>query len=134
MRDGLPVFDPACTTVERLEAGRSRWWTFAGAKGNWLLGHAVRPPGSSMRIDDFYIEMKGTLPTATMQERLQTHEFSSSVKMSAKAIALKFREAVPENLLMSIVNSRTIDRAAAERVSTQPVSIQLVAKEAGTLE
>ena len=29
--------DLASTTIEHLEKGRSRWWTFAGAKANWLL-------------------------------------------------------------------------------------------------
>lgn len=69
MRDGLPVFDPACTTVERLEAGRSRWWTFAGVRANWLLANAVRQRGSSVRIDDFYIEMKGAIAVAAMRDR-----------------------------------------------------------------
>jgi hypothetical protein len=61
LRDELPVFDPVGTTVERLETGRSRWWTFAGVKANWLLGHAVH---------DFYIEMKGTISIAAIRELL----------------------------------------------------------------
>ena len=97
--DGLPVFDPAGTTVERLATGRSRWWTFAGARANWLLWQALHRRGSSMRIDDFYIEMKGTMPIAAMRERLQTLKLGrlSKTLMPSKAIDLKFRDAVPEN-------------------------------------
>lgn len=122
--DGLPVFDPAGTTVERLATGRSRWWTFAGARANWLLGHALHRRGSSMRIDDFYIEMKGTMPIGAMREHLQTLELGglSKTLMPSKAIDLKFRDAIPENLLASILNSRAFDLESAERVSTQPLS------------
>jgi ATP-dependent Lhr-like helicase len=124
LREGLPVFDPAGTTVERLEVGRSRWWTFAGARANWLLANAVRQRGSSIRIDDFYIEMKGAIYVAAMREWLQTIELDglSKTLISSKAIDLKFRDAVPQNLLASIVNSRALDRDSAERVLTQPVS------------
>jgi ATP-dependent Lhr-like helicase len=124
LREGLPVFDPAGTTVERLETGRSRWWTFAGARANWLVAYAVRQRGSSIRIDDFYIEIKGPIAVAAIRERLQTLDLDglSKTLMSSKAIDLKFRDAVPENLLASIVNGRAIDRESAERVSTQPIS------------
>jgi ATP-dependent Lhr-like helicase len=124
LRDELPVFDPAGTTVERLEKGRTRWWTFAGAKANWVLAHAIQMRGSNMRIDDFYVEMKGIIPIAAIRERLQTVEFEGLSKnlISSKAVDLKFRDAVPDNLLCSIVNSRVIDQESAERVSTQPVS------------
>jgi ATP-dependent Lhr-like helicase len=124
LRDELPVFDPMGTTVERLEKGRTRWWTFAGARANWLLGYAVQQRGFSMRIDDFYVEMKGIIPIAAIRERLQTVEFEGLSKnlISSKAVDLKFRDAVPDDLLCSIVNSRVIDRESAERVSTQPVS------------
>jgi hypothetical protein len=43
--------------------------------------------------------------------------------MSSKAIDLKFRDAIPENLLACIVNGRALDRESAERVSAQPVSV-----------
>ena len=104
MRDGLPVFDPACTTVERLEAGRSRWWTFAGVRANWLLANAVRQRGSSIRIDDFYIEMKGAIAVAGMRELLQTLNLDGPSKtlMSSKAIDVKFRDAVPENCWLAL--------------------------------
>jgi ATP-dependent Lhr-like helicase len=126
LRDGLPAFDPAATTVERLERGRSRWWTFAGARANWLLGHAVQQQGPGMRIDDFYIEMKGTIPIAAMRERLQAVDFNglSKTLMSSKAIDLKFWDAVPEKLLTSVFNSRLLDRESAERVATQALNFR----------
>jgi len=122
LRERLPAFDPAGTTVERLERRGSRWWTFAGARANWLLGHAVQQQGAGMRIDDFYIEMKGTVPISAMPERLRAVDFDglSKTLVSSKIIDLKFSDAVPENLLTSVVNSRLLDRASAERVSTQP--------------
>ena len=62
--------------------------------------------------------------TLTIRERLQTLNLDglSKILMSSKAIDLKFREAVPENLLASIVNDRALDRESAERVSTQPIN------------
>ena len=101
-----------------------RWWTFAGARANWLLANAARQRGSSIRIDDFYIEIKGPIAIAAIRERMQTLDLDglSKALMFSKAIDLKFRDAVPENLLASIVNSRAIDRESAERISTQPIS------------
>jgi hypothetical protein len=86
---------PTCTTVERLEAGRSRWWTFAGVRANWLLANAVRQRGSSVRIDDFYIEMKGAIAVAAMRDRRRRkrrgywavwwpYSFSSAVNLNPK--------------------------------------------------
>ena len=131
LREGLPVFDPAGTTVDRLEAGRSRWWTFAGARANWLLANAVRQRGSSIRIDDFYIEMKGAIAVAAILERLQTLNLDglSKTLMSSKAIDLKFQDAVPENLLASIINGRVLDRDSAERVSMQPISVSAMKRQ-----
>jgi threonine synthase len=85
----------------------------------------MRQRGSSIRIDDFYIEMKGAIAVAAMRELLQTLNLDGPSKtlMSSKAIDVKFRDAVPENLLACIVNRRALDRESAERVSAQPVSV-----------
>ena len=99
MREELPELDLASTTIEHLEKGRSRWWTFAGAKANWLLANVARTPGTSIRIDDFYVEGKGPISVSTIKEALKTvdlHEHYNLV--SSKIIDLKFRDAVPEDL------------------------------------
>jgi threonine synthase len=93
-----------------------------------LLANAVRQRGSSIRIDDFYIEMKGAISVTAILERLQTLNLDglNRTLVSSKAIGLKFQDAVPENLLASIVNGRALDRDSAERVSMQPINVSAI--------
>ena len=69
--------------------------------------------------------MKGAIAVAAILERLQALDLDglSKTLMSSKAIDLKFQDAVPENLLASIINVRVLDRYLAERVSMQPISV-----------
>jgi ATP-dependent Lhr-like helicase len=123
LRDELPALEPGNTIVERL-GDRSRWWTFAGARANWLLAQAVRTEGAGVRVSDFYIEMKGIKAVGAMRERLKALNVEGLVKptISSRAIDLKFRDAVPETLLASIVSSRAFDRESALRVLTHPIN------------
>ena len=123
LRDELPKLDLEGTTVAHLDSGRCRWWTFAGARANWLLGHGVHQGGSGMRIDDFYIELKDSISIEALRERLQTVALDGLSKtiVSSKVIDVKFRDALPESLLASIVNRRALDRESAERILVQSV-------------
>jgi len=81
----------------------------------------MRQSGGSLRIDDFYIEKKGSMSISELRERMQALKFPElGINLAvSKAIDVKFKDAVPSSLLASLALSRALDRISAERVLAQ---------------
>lgn len=118
IREDLPNFGLDAVVFEHVGDGRTRWWTFGGGKANGPLGAALRRKYKRVRIDDFYVEIGGTLSASDARDLWAEYDalgFAQQL-VAERAMDLKFSEALPIAKLAAIALSRTVDMAGARQV------------------
>jgi ATP-dependent helicase Lhr and Lhr-like helicase len=125
--------DPDCTVLAT-DDSRLRWWTFAGARANAVLGAAldVVAPGlldigtfSNLNIP---LRADTSPPDIAAAMRSARHHFGDDLsgavpEVSERALKkLKFSELLPPDLAVRTLAARAADHAGAARVAQRPVT------------
>lgn len=119
IRANLPEMSVDRITVERLDDGRFRWWTFAGGRANATLAGMLRTEWRSIRADDFYLEAQGEFNLNRVREVVAVADPAKWVGSLAKAGALnvKFIESLPESAIYDMTLGRVLDAQTARKVA-----------------
>lgn len=119
IRANLPEMSVDRITVEQLDDGRFRWWTFAGGRANATLAGMLRTEWRSIRADDFYLEAQGELNLNRVRELVAVADPSKWVGSLAKSGALnvKFMESLPEFAIYDMTLGRVLDAQTAREVA-----------------
>lgn len=102
------------------ENGRTRWWTFAGLRGNALLAWCLRTSdGVFPRFDNFFVEIPTAGSPIEIESLLSSINVSGAARMELPS-TVKFRECLPDRLRWQIGASRLTDVPAAIRAKARP--------------
>ncbi|MEN3582589.1 DEAD/DEAH box helicase [Streptomyces sp. ZYX-F-203] len=120
----LEKVHPGGTLIIRDEAGRLRWWTWAGHRANATLAatlEGVAVPGQ--RVNDHWIRLREDLTPAVWKETLsQAPDHLSLPDVDERAVrGLKFGDALPPRLAEATLSARLADPTAAATVLAEPV-------------
>jgi len=133
LRAQYPWADPQATTVVRDEAGRVRWWTFAGWRANLSLAELMAPLRTEVAaVDDLSLALDPTADVSTVAARLRATvaEADLAPPVVPDAIrGLKFSECLPDLLAHRVVASRLADPASVQQARTEAVAGWTVATE-----
>jgi ATP-dependent Lhr-like helicase len=115
LQSALPAFSDDAPTLEHLENGACRWWTFAGGAANGIFAAALRARTSRVVADDFYLEVSFDLTGADLRGLLDGFDLDAlAVRLMADRVAdIKFSNSLPPDLLASMVRHRLLDEVGA---------------------
>ncbi|MGI8782578.1 MAG: NERD domain-containing protein [Acidobacteriota bacterium] len=119
--EGLPPFDSEATTLERLPKDRTRWWTFGGGRVNGVLGAAIKAKHGGVRVDDFYIEVKGRWSDQNANEVLNGFDLGDLAYrlVGHGGLEVKFADCLPAGPATSMALQRLFDHGTAAEVAAQ---------------
>jgi len=113
------------TTVLEPDAGRTRWWTFAGGRANAGIAAQLGQLGIPVSaLDDLTINFAGTVTAGRLREALASVDPESTPNIDARRLEdLKFSACLPVAIGTEVLARRdrdapTIARAVAENVTT----------------
>jgi ATP-dependent Lhr-like helicase len=128
-----PHIDPECTVLAD-DGSRLRWWTFAGARANAVLGAALAAVAPELTevgtFSNLNIPLRGDaspteLAAAMRSARARFGDDLSGVvpEVSERALRkLKFSELLPPDLAVRTLAARAADYEGAARVARRPVA------------
>lgn len=112
---------PDGTTLLR-EERRSRWWTFAGARANAALAHALDEAGiATTALDDLSIGIRGRV---TLEDVRALEPPVGAAPIDQRRLdAVKFASCVPEPSLAAMVAARDADPSGVAQALAEPVRL-----------
>lgn len=115
------------TSIVRDDAGRVRWWTFAGDLPNqWLAGSLDRLRNSTRVVTGMSVSFDEGVTVEQAHEAVREiteHSLVLGVAVAADAVnGLKFSELLPPGVAEKVVLTRLDRRADATTVLNEPVS------------
>ena len=114
LRGRFPGLEVDATTLERLSAGRTRWWTFAGLKANATLADHLTAAGSPVASpDNLAITFDTPAGAIPLEERLPKPVEAGALQPRSLALdaleSLKFAFCTPQALCLTTLTRRLAD-------------------------
>lgn len=119
IRSEAPTLDPQRTTIERMDDGRLRWWTFAGLRGNVELAARLTALRDQVtQRSNLYIDLAGDVALEGLLETAKRDTpLGELIELAPWATAtLKAADTLPEPWVHEIVARRVADPPAVEHV------------------
>lgn len=127
IRQEFVWLEPEGTVVLLAKNGSAEWWTFAGARANATLAHALsQTMQHHVTYDSFTVTCEAGVSRNTLTlalSKLRAHDVHEmSVELEEDAMAgLKFSECLPRALALDMLRTRLCDPAAVQSILAQPV-------------
>jgi len=103
-------------TLEHVDGGLCRWWTFAGGKANALLAAQQKGPSGARRSDNLSIELDDPPDFEVGKHSETTLERIAAALAISLPCELKFSECLPRDLKQRTLISRYLDIDSARSI------------------